>query len=155
VDEQERRRRLRTYGFAAVKEMDQPSQDGPSTAAGQASRTERADRVAADVSAGVAASMAEIGAAPVPGVRTRILDSLGFRYGLVVTTLGFVAGLLWVIEIFPGGALELALAGRRSAVTSAETRRLRSWPPCTAATTCPIRPWRWGRGHQARRRPDR
>ena len=43
-----------------------------------------------------------------PGVWTRIFDSLAVRYGLIVTTLGLVAGLLWVTEMLPPGPLEMA-----------------------------------------------
>lgn len=108
MDEQERRRRLRTYGYAAAREPDQPSPVEASNQDDEGSRAALADRDAVAVSDSVAASMAELGAGPVPGVWTRILDSLAFRYGLIVTSLGLVAGLLWVTEMLPPGPLETA-----------------------------------------------
>lgn len=108
MDEQERRRRLRTYGYAAVRELDQPPAVGASSEDDEGSRSALGDRDAVAVSDSVAASMAELGAGPVPGVWTRILDSLAVRYGLIVTTLGLVAGLLWVTEMLPPGPLEMA-----------------------------------------------
>lgn len=112
MDEQERRRRLRSYGFSAAERLNVPPADRAAGSARGGARHDPAHETqeTADRSPLVADAGTVTATRPSPSVLARILDSLGFRFGLTVLILGFVAGVLTTLEALPAGPFAEAVA---------------------------------------------
>lgn len=110
MDEEERRRRLRTYGFSAGERLGDP----PSTPGDAVGRETEPAFATPDDSPAAVEDEPATGDRPTasalarPSVLTRILDSLGFRFGVAMVTLGFAIGALMVFAWVPAGRLESA-----------------------------------------------